>query len=117
MKVKIFIVIIFAAFLTGTHIQAEGLSLSASADLFMSADQNFKDLYGASSIIPGLKMTVNLSKEIYLWGSYSAGNFSGETLSLKYPMKCKRNFFNLVNFCLTPFLYLELVEILQISFN
>jgi opacity protein-like surface antigen len=95
MRVKILLVLLLVTVLLGNiQLNGEGLSVSGTIGVFMPSDANYKVLYGSSNIMPGVKMAINLSDSLYVWGSYSMGTFSGESVMLKVPMKCKRSFLN-----------------------
>jgi len=95
MRTKILLVLLLVTVLLGNiQLKGEGLSVSGTAGLFVSSDANYKLLYGSSNMMPGVKMAINLSDSLYVWGSYSMGTFSGESVLLKVPMECKRSFLN-----------------------
>lgn len=70
------------------------MSISGSAKMFNSADNNYKEIYGKNNILKGFQINLNLSKNIYIWSSYSFGTFTGETFNLKESTKCTRSFIN-----------------------
>jgi len=84
-KCKFIFVIILL--LVGSHLRGEGLSLSATGNYFVSSDKNYKDYYGSGNVFPSVKLTINLTKGVYLWGGYGYLSAKGETKGLKLKLK------------------------------
>ena len=84
---KFKVVFVIVILLIGFQLQSKGLTLSAIGNYYISSDENYKNYYGNGSILPSVKLTINLTKGVYLWGGYGYLSEKGETKGLKLKIK------------------------------
>jgi len=93
MRSKIYLILAMVIVLIcNIQLNGEMISLSASGDFFISSDKNYKEYYGKTGLFPSIKLTFNITKGIYLWGSYGYLSQTGETSGLKLKLKSTKSF-------------------------
>jgi len=69
--------------MTTSYSHAEGgkFALILKADYMMPRDQNFKDAYGSSLLLPGVRMELDLGKkDLFAWGQASFAKKTGTSI-------------------------------------
>jgi hypothetical protein len=93
MKYRVYKILI-TMFLLSINLNGDVISFSFYKNMFNSSDNNYKEVYGDKNSLSELDITLRVIKNVYVWGSYKFGKFTGETFNLKSPTECSRNFIN-----------------------
>lgn len=67
------------------------LKISVSGSFFMPGEDDFKNLYGDSFLLPEFKVSFTLISDLYLWGSYGFFSGEGKTAVLEMPMESSQS--------------------------
>jgi opacity protein-like surface antigen len=65
-----------------SHAEGGGFVLILKADYMIPADQYYKDAYGSSLLLPGIRMELDLGKknDLFAWGQVSYAKKSGTSI-------------------------------------
>ena len=93
MKKALFILCVMAILCGMVHSEGKML-ITATGNLLMPADGNYRDLYGDSVFFPEFKLGYRLFNNGYIWLGFGFFSRSAETAILKLPADSKQTLFS-----------------------